>query len=136
MVRPALGDRFTGRGIFEPTGDDQTLHVRMPAGSRSTVVLRVENAGAEIDRAFIDGCGSSAGRYLHVRYRHDGVDVTKAVRDGSYSTHALLQHAAARLHMRLHAGVRAVSGWKLVCALVAVSPTSVTDAARVVIAVR
>ena len=73
---------YVGRGVFNTTGVGQTRERRIGERGRGIFVVRVDNEGAATDDFRLSG--SSHSVKFSVQYRVGGVDVSAAVKAGTF----------------------------------------------------
>ncbi len=93
------GGSYTGAGIQNGDGTDQTVRVGRARGGSVTFLARFTNAGDTAGRFDVEPTESAAG--LAVRYYEGLTDITRAVKDGTYRTARLAPGAAATIRMEV-----------------------------------
>ena len=79
MVRLAGEAHYTGAGVYNSTGKDQTKSSTVPRGHQATYYLRARNNGVAADRFTIRGAAGVSGKWRVAYFDSTGVPVTGPV---------------------------------------------------------
>lgn len=133
MVARRLRGPYTGRGIYNTTGEDQTLRRDVPRGERASFYVRVRNEGMFPDRMSFAGCPPSTG--FGIRYFRGTTDVTSSVIEGTLMSAPLVPGGRATLRVEVLVKRTAEVGATKTCRIRGASAMAprAQDAVRIVV---
>ena len=136
MLKNPNFPNFVGEGIFNLTGDGQTISAEVLANSSTTWKIRAANAGTTSDRIRIIGGRINTSDLFTVKYLKGDENITKQVRSGEFKTRLLEPGDTQTIKAKItgNANVILTSGGTVHVLLVSVKGgASFTDLVRMVV---
>lgn len=134
LLKRAPAGTFVGADRYGTDGTGQTLRSSLAAGSTATFVARLENDGDATGPLTVHADGATSA--FAVRYLVGGVDVTRAVRAGTFASAPVASGSFVRLTVRVTARTSAPPGATLSRLITVGSPSSPGNADAVRLRVR
>ena len=126
LIRTSSETSYTGAGIFNSTGANQTKSLTTPVSTAASYLFHVQNDGTVSDTFTITASAAISGWTVKYLDMDTGADITAAITGKGWSTVALAPGAIKGFWVQVTPGKQVASGATLTLTVTAVSTHAAT----------